>query len=249
MLVLPFATTRLHKPLSLTRFILSNKKKSPIPSQFSLSPPPMDSLESQISAQSRENGPIFHGPPNRHQNVVVMRHGDRLDNFQHSWVSTAARPWDPPLSELGQTRAFSTGREPRNNLNFPIHRVFVSPFLRCVQTAVEVISSLFALVDDPNAVTGAGVPIDASKVKVSIEYGLCEMLNYEAIRRQSAPKDGDFGFKVSELEALFPDGTVDRSVEPIYNEVRDKIFSLSLGFFCSSELCRFCLVVVVLLMN
>ncbi|KAF4402353.1 hypothetical protein CsatB_003328 [Cannabis sativa] len=167
------------------------------------------------------SGPITQGSPSRYQNVVVMRHGDRMDNFVPLWVSTATRPWDPPLFESGLTRALVTGRNLRKNLGFPIHRVFVSPFLRCVQTSVEVISGLFALVDDPNALTSGGgsVPIDTSKVKVSIEYGLCEMLNNEAIRPQSAPRDGEFGFKVSELEALFPAGTVDRSVEPVYNEM------------------------------
>ncbi|PON70220.1 Histidine phosphatase [Trema orientale] len=175
----------------------------------------MDPSEAQTP-----NGPIAHqGPPAHRQNVVVMRHGDRLDHFEPLWVSTAARPWDPPLLESGLTRAFHTGRKFRNNLGFPIHRVFVSPFLRCVQTAGEVISGLFALADDPNSVTGGSVPIDASKVKVSIEYGICEMLNNEAIQPVSVPRDGDFGFKVSELEGLFPDGTVDRSVEPVYKEV------------------------------
>ncbi|PON70224.1 Histidine phosphatase [Trema orientale] len=213
MLGLPFAT-RFPKPLSLTQFLLSNRKKnSPTRIQVSRSPPPMDPSDTQTPAQARHNGPFAHqGPPAHHQNVVVMRHGDRLDNFEHLWVSKAARPWDPPLFESGLIRAFSTGQKLRNNLGFPIHRVFVSPFLRCVQTACEVISGLFA-------VTGGSVPIDASKIKVSIEYGLCEMLNNEAIRPVSAPRDGDFGFNVSELEGLFPDGTVDRSVEPVYKEL------------------------------
>ncbi|PON60888.1 Histidine phosphatase, partial [Parasponia andersonii] len=170
---------------------------------------------------SSANGPI--GSPNpptaqsptraQHQNVVVMR--DRLEHFEPLWISTVARPWDPPLLESGLSRAFHTGRKFRNNLGFPIHRVFVSPFVRCVQTAGAVISGLFAVADDPNPVTGGSVPIDASKVKVSIEYGICEMLNNEAIQPVSAPRDGDFGFNVSELEGLFPDGTVDRSVEPV----------------------------------
>ncbi|KAL5538192.1 hypothetical protein UlMin_045527 [Ulmus minor] len=166
----------------------------------------MDSLESQT-------------PPNDTQNIVVMRHGDRIDNFEPHWVSTAARPWDPPLFGAGMDRAFCTGRKLRTQLGFPIHRVFVSPFLRCVQTAKQAISGLFPLVDDPSDVSGRDVPIDQSKAKVSIEYGLCEMLNSAAIRPQSAPTNGDFGFNVEELEALFPAGIVDRSVEPVYKEL------------------------------
>lgn len=56
-------------------------------------------------------------------------------------------------------------------------------------------------------------------LQVSIEYGLCEMLNREAIRADSAPKDGNFGFSISELQALLPDGTVDTSVTRVYEEV------------------------------
>ena len=55
-----------------------------------------------------------------------------------------------------------------------IHHVFVLSFLQCVQTTEEVIFGLFTLIDDPNTVTGGSVPIDAFKVKVSIEYKLCK---------------------------------------------------------------------------
>lgn len=56
--------------------------------------------------------------------------------------------------------------------------------------------------------------------QVTIEYGLCEMLNREAIRPNVAPKDGNFDFNISELEALLPAGTVDHAVEKVYPEVR-----------------------------
>lgn len=154
------------------------------------------------------------------QNVIVMRHGDRRDNFDPMWVKTAARPWDPPLVDAGLERAFRTGRDLRQ-LGFPIHRVFVSPFFRCVQTASQAISALCATADDGGSDNPAGgsAPIDPSKVKVSIEYGLCEMLNREAIRAESAPKDGDFRFNVSELEAILPAGTVNHAAERIYPEM------------------------------
>lgn len=156
-----------------------------------------------------------------YQNVVVMRHGDRIDNFEPLWSAAAARPWDPPLVEAGKVRAFCTGRKFRTQLGFPIHRVFVSPFLRCLQTAAEVVSALCAVDDviDPNRMTSDGVEIDPSKLKVSIEYGLCEMLNREAIRPNVAPKDGNFSFNISELEGLLPAGTVDQNVEKVYPEL------------------------------
>lgn len=95
-----------------------------------------------------------------------MRHGDRIDNFDPSWVSTAPRPWDPPLVQAGKVRAFQTGNRLRQGVGFSINRVFVSPFLRCVQTAAEAAIAISAVDEGPVAVTGEGVPIDPSKVKV-----------------------------------------------------------------------------------
>ncbi|CAI9101299.1 OLC1v1038592C1 [Oldenlandia corymbosa var. corymbosa] len=154
------------------------------------------------------------------QHVIVMRHGDRIDNFEPLWVSKASRPWDPPLTQDGKDRAFSRGRKFRNHLPFPIHRLFVSPFLRCLQTAAEVIHGLCAVNDDdPNATSSAAITIDPSKIKVSVEYGLCEMLNDIAIRPQVVPKDLDFAFDISECEAVLPAGTIDHSVERIVKQM------------------------------
>ncbi|XVF33582.1 hypothetical protein REPUB_Repub17cG0180500 [Reevesia pubescens] len=155
-----------------------------------------------------------------YQNVVVMRHGDRMDNFDPTWVKTADRPWDSPLIHNGLARAFRTGRTFRTLLPFPIHRVFISPFLRCVQTASEIVAALCSVDDNPNAKSSSDVvSIDPSKVKVSIEYGLCEVLRSEAIRLDVAPKDGIFSFDVPQLEALLPSGTLDLSVERVYKEL------------------------------
>ncbi|KAE9611229.1 hypothetical protein Lal_00012006 [Lupinus albus] len=154
-----------------------------------------------------------------YQNVIVMRHGDRIDNIEPLWVSTATRPWDPPLVEAGRVRAFVTGRKFRQTLSYPIHRVLLSPFLRCVQTATEVVTALSAVQDDPNVLTSDGVPIDPSNLKVSVEYGLCEMMNSEAIREEVAPKDGNWGFHISEREAMLPTGTLDNNVQRLYKEL------------------------------
>ncbi|KAI3918739.1 hypothetical protein MKX01_042059 [Papaver californicum] len=153
------------------------------------------------------------------QHIVVMRHGDRIDNIEPLWISTAKRPFDPPLAEPGKVRAFCTGRKLRNNLDFPIDRVFVSPFRRCIQTASEVISGLCAINDDPLEMTSDNIKIDPSKVKVSIEFGLCEILNREAIGIDMAPDNGNWGFNASELESLLPAGTVDKSVFRVYKEM------------------------------
>ncbi|XP_052211134.1 uncharacterized protein LOC127813980 [Diospyros lotus] len=152
-----------------------------------------------------------------YQNILVLRHGDRIDHLEPLWAATAARPWDPPLVPAGMARAFSTGRKFRAELRFPIHRVIVSPFLRCVQTASEAISALSAV--DDGVESSDGIATDHPNLKVSIEYGLCEMLNREAIALDAAPKDGNFDFNISELEAMFPAGTVDHSVERVYLEL------------------------------
>ncbi|CAH8307129.1 unnamed protein product [Eruca vesicaria subsp. sativa] len=157
---------------------------------------------------------------NGHQNVIVMRHGDRLDHCQPLWVSTAERPWDPPLVHDGKVRAFQTGQRIRSQVGFPIHRVIVSPFLRCIQTAAEVIAGLSAVDLDHNAMSSKDMPsIDNSKFKVVIEFGLCEMLNTTAIKSEVAPEDGKFEFKISDLQAMFPEGTFDINVDMAYKEL------------------------------
>uniref|UniRef100_A0A1D1XKP8 Putative phosphoglycerate mutase family protein R708 n=1 Tax=Anthurium amnicola TaxID=1678845 RepID=A0A1D1XKP8_9ARAE len=158
------------------------------------------------------------------QNVVVMRHGDRIDSAEPLWPLRADRPWDPPLTEDGKARAWNTGKKLRApHLGFPIHRVVVSPFLRCLQTAGEVVTALCADGCDESGLLAAefsgAVPIDPSRVKVSIEYGLCEALCRQAIRVDWVPTDGKWFPDVSELEALLPPGTVDHSVERVYQEL------------------------------
>ncbi|WOL15960.1 hypothetical protein Cni_G24742 [Canna indica] len=157
----------------------------------------------------------------RLQNVLVMRHGDRIDHLQHVWLTHAERPWDPPLAEEGLIRAWNTGKRLRA-AGFPIHRIIVSPFLRCLQTAGEVIRALCCDVDDRERLltleTSQDAILDHFRVKVSIEYGLCEMLNSRAIGNR-APKDKKWFPNVSELEALLPAGTLDHSAVRVYKEM------------------------------
>lgn len=135
-----------------------------------------------------------------HQHVVVMRHGDRIDNFEPMWDMKASRPWDPPLTQDGKDRAFARGRKFRTQ--FPIHRIFVSPFLRCLQTASEVIHGLCAVNDhDPAVTSSAGITIDPSKIKVFpprlifflkeiyILLFLCTCVKYGSIRIFFIPLD------------------------------------------------------------
>ncbi|ERN00167.1 hypothetical protein AMTRI_Chr13g83340 [Amborella trichopoda] len=152
------------------------------------------------------------------QNIIVMRHGDRVDQVKPLWIHNAQRPWDPPLVDEGKIRAWCKGKRLRNE-GFQIHRVLVSPFVRCIETASEAIAALCAHEEHLVETTSENAVIDPTKVKVSIEYGLCEALCRLAINPEVVPKDGKWFPDVSELEALLPQGTVDRSVERVYPEL------------------------------
>nr|QDL88563.1 UBASH3A-like protein isoform X1 [Cymbidium sinense]QDL88592.1 UBASH3A-like protein isoform X1 [Cymbidium goeringii] len=156
------------------------------------------------------------------QNVVVMRHGDRVDLVEPLWLARADRPWDPPLTDVGKIRAWTTGKRLRA-IGFPVHRVIVSPFLRCLQTAAEVITALCCVVDDDTRFlsmeTSAGAVIDPTRVKVNIEYGLCEVFGMEAMGHIEPPADGMWVPDRSELEALLPTGTIDHSVDPLNQQL------------------------------
>ncbi|GAB2224307.1 hypothetical protein Droror1_Dr00005060 [Drosera rotundifolia] len=76
-----------------------------------------------------------------------MRRGHRLDNLDSTWTTTADRPWYPPLYTEGFPKPSEVGDRIRR-LSLPIHRVFVSPFLRCVQTAAHVVEALRVDDDD-----------------------------------------------------------------------------------------------------
>ncbi|KAK9120820.1 hypothetical protein Syun_018437 [Stephania yunnanensis] len=165
------------------------------------------------------------------QHVVVMRHGDRWDDAEPLWTAGAERPWDPPLTEGGRDRAYCVGRRLRRELGFPIHRAFVSPFLRCAETAAEVVTALCAVDhdDDLRRLAGETLSVDPARVKVSIEYGLCEIFSTKGIRVDRIPKDGEWSFNISELEAMMPAGTVDRTVECVDEKVDLKFLSFTIS--------------------
>ncbi|KAK4752316.1 hypothetical protein SAY87_021114 [Trapa incisa] len=163
-------------------------------------------------------------PAKLYQNVLVMRHGDRLDNFVpdvKAWVRETARPWDPPLYEAGRHRSHGTGVELRTQLGFTIDRVVVSPFMRCVETASEVVSALLASEERAGAAKSAVAPIDLPAIKVCVEYGLSEMVNGVAIRHppKDPAKDGEWGFDLSQITLKFPQGTLDPQYEPVADKL------------------------------
>ncbi|KAL6645330.1 hypothetical protein ACP70R_016938 [Stipagrostis hirtigluma subsp. patula] len=162
------------------------------------------------------------------QRVVVMRHGDRLDHAEPIWPANKPRPWDPPLTDAGLLRAWTVGKRIRAAAaadGWAIHRVLVSPFLRCRQTAAQALAALCAVPDDAALLAiddAANVPLDTSRLKVSIEYGLSEMMNAQAmgmIVEKVAPSVKEWFPDLPELEADLPPETIDHSAESLYPEV------------------------------
>jgi hypothetical protein len=70
------------------------------------------------------------------QNLFVLCHGEYVKPQKGS-----ERPWDPPLTERGKLQE-----------DWNITRVVMSPSLRCVQSAVEVIAGMCMM---PSTVTNA----------------------------------------------------------------------------------------------
>jgi broad specificity phosphatase PhoE len=75
----------------------------------------------------------------RAQLLVIMRHGHRQDEAEPSWAAAAERPWDPPLSAKGRQQAKEVAYSVRE---LGLEHVITSPFLRCLQTSAEIVSTL-----------------------------------------------------------------------------------------------------------
>lgn len=95
------------------------------------------------------------------QIVWIARHGNRLDFVCPEWFNTAERPYDPPLSDDGIIQAQELGERLKSE---NIAHIFVSPFLRTVQTAHEVAQIL--------------------DLPIKLEAGLGEWLNPEWMPQQ-----------------------------------------------------------------
>eukprot|EP00736_Rhodelphis_marinus_P014178 Rmarinus@m.27279 len=67
--------------------------------------------------------------------VILVRHGERIDDVSESWSLSAERPFDPPLTTNGIKQADLTAKR---LADAGVTHVFSSPFLRCVQTALPI---------------------------------------------------------------------------------------------------------------
>mmetsp|Transcript_11529 Transcript_11529/g.35253 ORF Transcript_11529/g.35253 Transcript_11529/m.35253 type:complete len:227 (+) Transcript_11529:89-769(+) len=88
------------------------------------------------------------------QKVLIARHGERIDHVDRSWKKSAELPHDPFLTERGLSQAQSLAERLKDE---NISHIFVSPFLRCIETANKVAE----LLDLP----------------LKVEHGACEYLN------------------------------------------------------------------------
>jgi broad specificity phosphatase PhoE len=73
--------------------------------------------------------------PQKSQTIWLVRHGNRHDFVYPEWFNTAQRRYDPPLSADGFLQAQALGQRLKVE---NIQHLFVSPFLRALQTANEV---------------------------------------------------------------------------------------------------------------
>ncbi|MFW6316877.1 MAG: histidine phosphatase family protein [Halorubrum sp.] len=69
--------------------------------------------------------------------VWIVRHGERRDSVDPDWETHADRVHDPPLTELGRWAAWRVGRR-FATADRTLDAVYASPFLRTVETAVEI---------------------------------------------------------------------------------------------------------------
>ena len=94
-------------------------------------------------------------------NIYFARHGERLDWVDATWKETAERRFDPSLSAYGLQQADELGRYV-TTLQPRITHIYTSPFLRTVQTALQVAKRLNKNVTSTN---------DATKIRVEPGYG------------------------------------------------------------------------------
>lgn len=130
------------------------------------------------------------------QTIWIARHGNRIDFVNPEWFNTAERRYDPHLSEDGVVQAQELATRLAKE---PIEHIFVSPFLRTVQTAHKIANVLH--------------------LPLKLEPGLSEWLNPEwmdAMPERLPP---------TQLAQRYPiiDLNYQPCLEPTYPETRDEM--------------------------
>lgn len=73
------------------------------------------------------------------RNLYLVRHGQRLDVVDKNWYGTDDNKYDPPLSDDGFEQA---QRLAKRLIQEPVEHIFVSPYIRALQTAHPIAEAL-----------------------------------------------------------------------------------------------------------
>jgi hypothetical protein len=107
--------------------------------------------------------------------VYIVRHGERLDNVDETFLQTSETPWNPPLTENGKQQAVKTGKFLKDK---NISTIYTSPFLRCVQTTIGILEGMECTSSTTTtSTTTETTETTAPLVVVKVEAGLGEFLN------------------------------------------------------------------------
>jgi len=147
--------------------------------------------------------------------LVVTRHAERFDYSErdkgNNWVSTAERPFDPPLSETGISQSLLCGRRivelcKQLNKPQPTH-AYSSPLKRCAETCSNVAKSIK----------------DISHIK--IEHGLVESLTAPFYLSWGAPgADSTWGGPKTSIP-MERGKLNDKEMHPMAFKPADKLFN------------------------
>ncbi|KAJ2450646.1 hypothetical protein EV183_004146 [Coemansia sp. RSA 2336] len=135
-----------------------------------------------------------------------VRHGERIDHIDDTWIRNAAVPYDPPLTAEGLLQAQRTGAlisSLESSLDPAEYLVLTSPFLRCLQTAQAIQQGYMA--DRPGS------------WKIAIEPGLSEVMN-ENYFDHPLPDA-----LISQRERELGDGCTNMRVDREYRRVKEKL--------------------------
>ena len=113
--------------------------------------------------------------------IFVIRHGDRWDYNNPDWAkSDTSRKGDSPLSDLGHVQALETGVFLDSILSnegisdADAITLLCSPFLRCIQTANEILRQFRH---------------GREKVKIKLEHSVWEMDGHDGVNHRHIRKD------------------------------------------------------------
>ncbi|KAJ3029368.1 hypothetical protein HDV00_009620 [Rhizophlyctis rosea] len=102
--------------------------------------------------------------------VWVVRHGERIDQINPSWIATAQNPYDPPLTETGIAQATRCGTSILSDISSTpqkttLTHILSSPFYRTLQTSRALLTGL------------SQTPHHTQLPPLSLEPGLSEWLS------------------------------------------------------------------------